>query len=66
MLDQDEVSIVAEAMKKHGGGFVKMLGELLSHADHVNQRKIKGAWPKYWGDYLAVGLKKDEGDQCPQ
>jgi len=52
MIAQEEAWIVATAMQKYGGSFVKCLGEALGHADHINQEKIKQAFPEYWAQYL--------------
>lgn len=43
---------VAEAMRRHGGGFVQALGEALSRADSNNTRRIRKAFPEYWMEYL--------------
>lgn len=42
---------VIEAMRKHGGGFVKALAEAAFRADSENLAKIKDAWPEYWKQY---------------
>ena len=55
MLDRNEVLKVANNMIKHGGSFVKALGEALLQADWVNQNKIKKAFPKYWEQYKNFG-----------
>ena len=55
MNDTDSYTI--EAMEKYGGGFVKMLGHLASHADHINLQKIKETWPDYWEQYRKMGKK---------
>lgn len=44
-----------EAMRKFGGGFVKMLGQLAAHADSDNLERIKKAWPEYWAEYELTG-----------
>ena len=49
-----EKLLVANAMTKYGGGFVKSLGEALFHADTHNTIKIKNAWPEYWKQYAEM------------
>lgn len=51
MLDQEELYTVYTNMQKHGGSFVKVLGELIMRADHISQAKIKNTWPEYWDEY---------------
>ena len=55
----NEALIVAEAMIKYGGFFVKSLGKVLQQADHINQQKIKNTWPEYWRKYK----KFSEGEE---
>ena len=43
---------VQENMESYGGGFVKSLGIALMHADHINTKRIKDAFPEYWEQYL--------------
>jgi len=49
---------VANAMIQYGGSFVKALGKALSHADWINQQKIKNTWPEYWQQYKNMGEKE--------
>ena len=49
--------VVADAMIKYGGGFVKALGYALQHADAVNRIKIQRTWPEYWQQYKEMGMK---------
>lgn len=49
---------------KYGGGFVKALGEALSHADPNNARRIKIAFPDYWEEYLPKGKADYEKEQA--
>ena len=42
-------------MRQYGGSFVKLLGELLIHADEDNTRRIKEAFPEYWEKYKNIG-----------
>ena len=52
---------VQEAMLAYGGGFIKGLGEALSHADPVNVEKIKANWPGYWKEYYEMGTHMESG-----
>lgn len=52
--EQDQNSAVGAAMIEYGGGFVKALGQALLHADSVNTRKIKEAFPREWNEYAAL------------
>jgi predicted oxidoreductase (fatty acid repression mutant protein) len=56
MFDYEEAMIVANAMNKYGGSFVRSLGTCLSHADSDNTRRIKEAFPEYWETYRAWGV----------
>lgn len=49
------------AMRKFGGGFVKILGNLGEHADPKNLARIKATWPEYWEQYEGMGqsLRKE-------
>ena len=42
-------------MRQYGGSFVRLLGELLIHADPENTQRIKNAWPEYWEKYKNIG-----------
>lgn len=50
-VDNDEKIMVATNMINFGGGFVRLLAKALLHADPVNTRKIKNAFPEYWEEY---------------
>lgn len=52
MIKTDEKLVVSMNMQTYGGSFVRALGEALSHADHINQLKIKNAFPDEWKLYL--------------
>lgn len=52
MTDQD-LKIV-EAMERYGGGFVGALGHAAAHADAVNLRRLKAAFPDYWLEYEEI------------
>ena len=58
LLNQNEVLTVSINMQKYGGSFVSALGEALSHADWINQKTIKNAFPEEWEQYLNWGKKK--------
>ena len=51
LVSTDAANKVADSMKKHGGSFVKKLGELIWCADYKNQDKIKETWPREWKIY---------------
>lgn len=54
--------LVANAMMIHGGGFMRLLGEALLHADAVNTVKIKMTWSNDWNKYLQIG-REDEASE---
>jgi len=41
----------ADAMRRHGGGFVSSLANALSKADGNNARKIYDTWPELVRDF---------------
>jgi hypothetical protein len=45
---------VAEAMRKCGGSFVHILGELWAAGDPANRALIKTTWAEYWTKYRAL------------
>ena len=49
-----ETLLVANAMIRFGGSFVKLLGQALLHADHINTEKIKRTFSDYWIKYLTM------------
>lgn len=53
----EEKQAVSEAMISLGGGFVRGLGEALSHADLNNARQIKRSFREYWNEYLGSSKK---------
>lgn len=63
MIDPLEVYLVCRGMTEIGGSFVKALGQTLNKADHINQQKIKTAWPEYWSEYLEAGKRIDDRDK---
>jgi hypothetical protein len=52
VIPEDEKFTVSRNMIEWGGGFVRALGEALSHADFENTNRIKAAFPEYWDKYL--------------
>jgi len=46
-------------MRKYGGSFVKLLGELAEHADPRNLQKVKETWPEYWNEYEGFGIEME-------
>lgn len=57
-LDRAEITRVARAMRRFGGGFVSKLGEALELADMTNSEIIKRAWPAYWKQYSDPALSR--------
>ncbi len=62
MINQEEVYGVTKFMIKYGGSFVKALGYALECADHINQQKIKDAFPVYWNQYKEMWDKQPKDD----
>lgn len=58
--DWYEKQVVAEAMIKYGGSFVRCLGHALIHADLNNTKKIKETFREYWGEYYVLGQADKE------
>lgn len=54
----EESRMVAAAMMKHGGSFVRALGNALAYADDVNTQVIKEHWPNYWEQYLRIAKRE--------
>lgn len=50
---------VAQAMVRHGGGFVSQLGRALQRADLANMRRVRDGWPELWAQYL--GMAREDG-----
>ena len=63
MVNSDETHAVSEAMQKYGGGFVKSLGAALTHADPINQAKIKTHFNKYWEEYKKIAKDVEAQEQ---
>lgn len=61
-----EKLLVAEAMKAHGGSFVKCLGEALLHANPINVTKIRVTWPDYWQRYKVLGIQEIKGGKTDE
>ena len=56
-MKEEEKFAVAEAMTRHGGSFVKALGQALMLADSDNAEKIKTAFREYWEKYWEIYKK---------
>jgi hypothetical protein len=52
-MSEEEFRVV-ENMHRYGGSFVKSLSEAFSHADQINFKKLKDAFPDYWEEYSKV------------
>ena len=50
----DDTLAACAAMKKFGGGFVKLIAEATLKADHINRRILQDAYPQYFEKYLAM------------
>ena len=61
--NEEEKYFVYTGMIKYGGGFVRALGEALSHADPGNTKIIKHCFSEYWEEYLPMGKKLYEKEQ---
>lgn len=42
---------VIAAMRVYGGSFIKALAEAAAHADEVNLKRLRIAFPDYWVTY---------------
>ena len=49
----DEMTMleIADAMRKHGGGFIKLLGALIYKADVENKNRLLMAFPEFFEQY---------------
>lgn len=47
----DEEFDTIDNMTKFGGSFVKALAECFTHADPINFKILKEAFPRYWKQY---------------
>jgi len=61
-MKEEEKFAVAEAMIRHGGSFVKALGQALMLADSDNAEKIKTAFKEYWEKYWEIYKKVKENE----
>ena len=61
-MKEEEKFAVAEAMTRHGGSFVKALGQALMLADSDNAEKIKTAFREYWEKYWEIYKKVKENE----
>ena len=59
MMEYNKVQATAEAMQRHGGGFVKALGDALMQADPDNRESIHKAFPKYWDEYRTIAERNN-------
>lgn len=59
MNEPDEID-VANAMIRHGGSFVKALGEAFFRADLNNKDRIRRAFPDYWATYTNLARRFKE------
>ena len=53
---------ISAAMIDTGGSFVQTLGKLFRLGDGENKRRLKEAFPEYWGKYADIAA----GMQCPE
>jgi hypothetical protein len=51
---------VTETMIRHGGSFVRQLGQLFRQADVDNQQRLKTAFPEYWKKYSEIAHVRGE------
>ena len=49
-MNEEEFKVI-ENMRIFGGSFIKSLAECFSHADPINFRRLKNAFPEYWEQY---------------
>lgn len=49
----DEWLRISHNMRTYGGGFARMLGELMLVADSSNRERIRQAWPELLEKYAA-------------
>ena len=61
---EEEKYFVMSGMIKFGAVFVQSLGQALYHADPINTKKIKDAFPEYWAEYLPKGKADHEKEQA--
>lgn len=52
MYRNPEIIKISQNMIKHGGGFVKNIGQAIIHADLENRKKLEKAFPEYFKQYL--------------
>ena len=55
--NSDRKFAMIEAMKNHGGSFVKSLGSCFMRADYSNFNKLCIAFPEYVKQYLEIADK---------
>ena len=49
-----------EAMRQHGGSFVRALAEAWLRGDELNRQKIEAAWRETWLRYEAMAERMEE------
>jgi len=59
-MTKNEKYYTSLGMRTYGGGFVQALGMALTHADPVNAKKLKEAFPDYFEKYHNVGKELHE------
>lgn len=59
-MNEPTTSQIADAMIRHGGSFVKALGEAMLRADDRNTHRILAAFPDYIETYAALARKRAE------
>ena len=65
-MDANEKWAIAQAMIKHGGGFVSRLGAALLIADVQNAKALSVAFPRYWNQYRRIYIEQvADGDGYP-
>ena len=59
----DEDKNMYKAMQLYGGGFIKSLAELLTHADNDNYQRLEKAFPEYFEKYRGMSLYLPEEEK---
>ncbi len=52
--------MIAKAMARYGGSFVRHLGAAALCADPENLARLKAAWPEYWAEYAEFAKRDDD------
>lgn len=53
--EMNEQALVGNSMLEQGGAFITNLGLAVLHADAVNYKKLKKAFPGYWEEFKTIG-----------